>query len=291
MISIENLSYAYPDTTPNETSPWVLHDISATIETGEFVAIMGPTGVGKTTFCLALNGLVPQSTGGRIRGDVLVQRLNTKRTPIATLAQQVGIVFQDPETQLFNMTVEAEIAFGLESLGIDRQEMKSRIEWALSMVGMSEFRTYAPFRLSGGQKQRVAIAAVLAMMPKVLVLDEPTANLDPLGKRDVFSVVRALKEEQNMTIVMVEHDREWIAEFAARVFVFSAGQRALSGPPSDIFRQVDIMNEVGVSVPQVSVAGQLLYQKTGHPFAFTHLEEAHQALRLYRSETGAGSTV
>lgn len=274
-----DFSYAYPAITPDDKPPWILRDLNLTIEAGEFVAVMGPTGGGKTTLCLALNGLVPQSTGGRIKGDVLVDGLNTKRIPVATLAQKVGLVFQDPETQLFNMSVEAEVAFGLESLGLDRQEMTERIDWALSLVGMASFRAQAPFQLSGGQKQRVAIASVLAMLPQVLVLDEPTANLDPVGKREVFSVVRTLREQRGMTIIMVEHESEWIAEFADRVLVLAEGSLAVAGSPKDIFQQVDTMAAIGVSVPQVSVLAQALNRKFNRQFAFTRLDEAYHTLR------------
>ena len=278
MILIEDLSYAYPAVTPDETTPWILQHINLTIEAGEFVAVMGPTGVGKTTLCLALNGLVPQSTGGRIKGNVFIDGLNTKREPVAALAQRVGLVFQDPETQLFNMSVEAEVAFGLESLGIDRQTMHERIEWSLALVGMQDFQKQAPFHLSGGQKQRVAIAAVLAMMPNVLVLDEPTANLDPLGKREVFSVIRTLREQQGMTVIMVEHESEWIAEFADRVIVLTDDGVALDGSPTDVFSQVDKMAEIGVSIPQVSAVAHSLNQRLGKQYTFTRLEEAYQAL-------------
>ena len=195
-ISINNLSYAYPALTPEEQPEWVLRGISLAVEAGEFLSIMGPTGVGKTTFCLALNGIVPQSTGGRIKGDVLVDGLNTKRQPVAALAQRVGMVFQDPETQLFNMTVEAELAFGLENLGLPPAEIQERVQWALALVKMEGFMNHSPFHLSGGQKQRIAIASALAMTPRILVLDEPTANLDPLGKREVFSVVRELRRPE-----------------------------------------------------------------------------------------------
>lgn len=287
MISITDLSYAYSPLNPDEPAPWVLRNITATIELGEFLAVMGPTGGGKSTFCMALNGLVPQSTGGRIKGDVVVNGQNTKRVPVAVLAQQVGLVFQDPESQLFNLSVEAEVAFGLENLGIGRQEMRERIDWALSLVGMADFRTQSPFHLSGGQKQRVAIASILAMLPSVLILDEPTANLDPLGKREVFEVVRTLKEQQGMTVIMVEHESEWIAEFADRVLVLADGQVTLAGPPRDIFTPVDVMHEIGLNTPQVSQLAQALNRKTDSQFAFIQLDEAYQALHPLWSKTSA----
>lgn len=256
----------------------MLKDITLEVEEGEFLSIMGPTGVGKSTLCLALNGIVPQSTGGVIKGDVLVDGLNTKRHPVADLAQHVGMVFQEPETQLFNMTVEAELAFGLESLGIPREEILERIEWALALVGMGQFQRRSPFHLSGGQKQRVAIAAILAMTPKILVLDEPTASLDPRGKTEVFSVVRQLRQQRGMTIIMVEHESERIAEFSDRVIALRNGQVELEGPPAQVFAQVEQMQEIGLAVPQVSELAHCLNRQNNTSFAFTQLDEAYQAL-------------
>jgi energy-coupling factor transporter ATP-binding protein EcfA2 len=240
---------------------------------------MGPTGVGKTTLCLALNGIVPQSTGGRIKGDVHIYGLNTKRQPVADLAQRVGIVFQDAETQLFNMSVEAEIAFGLESLGRPPEEIAERVDWALALVGMSGHKDRSTFHLSGGQMQRVAIASILAMTPSILVLDEPTANLDPLGKAEVFSVVRELRRKRGMTIIMVEHESEHIAEFSDRVIVLNNGRVELEGTPAQIFSQVDRMREIGLHVPQVSELAQSHNQKFQTNFVFTQLDETYQALK------------
>jgi energy-coupling factor transporter ATPase len=286
IISINNLGYAYPALTPEEQPEWVLRDISLEVEAGEFLSIMGPTGVGKTTLCLALNGIVPQSTGGVIRGEVIVDGLNTKRRPVAELARRVGMVFQDPETQLFNMTVEAELAFGLENLGLPPDEIRERIKWALALVKMDEFQSSSPFHLSGGQKQRVAIASALAMTPKILVLDEPTANLDPLGKREVFSVVRELRRQQGMTIVMVEHESERIAQFSDRVVVLNEGQVALMGPPGQVFSQVERMAAIGLAIPQVSEVAHRLNGQHGTDFTFTQLDEA--ALALASVLRGAG---
>ena len=279
LITIDNLHYAYPSLAPDVAPEWILRGLNLTIEAGEFVSLMGATGVGKTTFCLALNGIVPQSTGGHIKGDVIVDGLNTKRRPVAVLAQRVGVVFQEPETQLFNLTIEAEIAFGLENLGLPVAEIRARIAWALALVGMQDFAHRSPFQLSGGQKQRVAIAAVLAMRPKILVLDEPTANLDPSGKREVFAVVRELRHQHGMTIIMVEQESERIAEFSDRVVVLHEGQVALVGSPDEVFGQVARMDEIGLAVPQVSTLAVELNRRYGTQFAFTQLDETVKALR------------
>lgn len=278
IVSVQNLHYAYPSYQPDEEEEWILKGVDLEIEEGEFLSIMGPTGVGKTTLCLALNGIVPQSTGGVIKGDVVVEELNTKRTSVPELAKRVGLIFQEPETQLFNMSVEAEVAFGLESLGIPPQEMEERLEWALSVVGMTEFRHRSPFNLSGGQKQRTAIASILAMTPRILVLDEPTASLDPLGKTEVFSVVRELRRQRGMTIVMVEHESERIAEFSDRVIVLNEGRVELEGTPEEVFAQVDRMTDIGLAVPQVSELAHCLNEDYSTQFSFTQLDEAYRAL-------------
>jgi len=265
----------------SETPPTrfrVLKGINLEVERGEFVSIMGPTGVGKTTLCLALNGIVPQSTGGTIRGEVVVTGLNTRQHPVPELASRVGIVFQDPESQFFNMTVEDEVAFGPESLGLDPPEIRERVDWALTVVRMSQHRHRSPFQLSGGEKQRVAIAAILAMTPRILVLDEPTSGLDPMGKAEVFRVVRELKQREQMTIVMVEQESEKIAEFSDRVVVLRDGQVALVDTPDNVFAQVELMHEVGLAVPQVSELAHLFNTRRHTSCAFTSLEDAYQAL-------------
>jgi len=239
---------------------------------------MGSTGVGKTTLCLALNGIVPQSTGGIIRGEVIVAGLNTRQHPVPELASRVGIVFQDPESQFFNMTVEDEVAFGPESLGLDPREIRQRVDWALTMVGMSQHRHRSPFQLSGGEKQRVAIASILAMTPRILVLDEPTSGLDPIGKADVFRVVRELKQQDGMTIVMVEQESEKIAEFSDRVVVLRDGKVALVDTPDRVFAQVELMHEIGLAVPQVSELAHLFNTRHNTGYVFTSLEDAYQAL-------------
>ncbi len=287
IIEIRELfGYAYPPLTPEEEETWVLRDVNLEVEAGEFVSIMGPTGVGKTTLCLALNGIVPQLTGGVVRGDVIVDGMNTKKQPIPRLAQRVGIVFQEPETQLFNMTVEADVAYGLETLGLPREEIEERITWALSVVGMQDHRNRSPFHLSGGQMQRVAIASMLAMTPKVLVLDEPTANLDPVGKAEVFSVVRKLRGERGMTILMVEHEIEHIAEFSDRVVVLCDGQVRMDGPPHRTLTQIERLREFGLRAPQVGELAECLRRRYGEGFQFVRIDEAHHALskRLERGD-------
>lgn len=279
ILALHNFSYAYPTYSPTAKPIWVLDGVDLTVQAGEFVAIMGPTGVGKTTLCLALNGIVPHSTGGTIGGEVWINGRNSRHHPVAELAQTVGLVFQEPETQLFNMTVEAEVAFGLETLGLPPAEMAQRSAWALELVGMAAFRHRSPFELSGGQKQRVAIAAILAMKPPVLVLDEPTANLDPLGKREVFAAVETLRQQEGMTIIMVSHESEQIAAFADRVVVLDRGKVAVDAPAATIFTPPTRLRQIGLSVPQLSELADCLNQRHGTQFMFTQLAEAVVALQ------------
>jgi energy-coupling factor transporter ATP-binding protein EcfA2 len=277
-ISIHNLHYSYPPLTVGGEPVSVLRGVDLEVGKGEFVSVMGPTGVGKTTLCLALNGIVPQSMGGVFKGDVVVGGLNTKEHPVPKLASQVGVVFQDPESQFFNMNVEDEVAFGPESLGIAPAEIRERIAWALDVVHMSDLRGRSPFQLSGGQKQRVAIASILAMKPDILVLDEPTAGLDPLGKFEVFRAVQELRRRERITIVMVEQDAEKIAEFSDRVVVMREGRVALVNAPAVVFSQVDLMREIGLAVPQVSELAAYFNARSGAHYTFVSFGDAYDAL-------------
>ncbi|MFZ5919170.1 MAG: ABC transporter ATP-binding protein [Chloroflexota bacterium] len=277
-IILRDLRFAYPALRPGSEAVRVLNGIDLQVERGEFLTVMGPTGAGKTTLCLALNGLVPHSTGGRFGGEVIVAGLNTREHPVARLASRVGLVFQDAESQLFNMTVEDEVAFGPEGQGLPRAEIGERVAWALAAVGMSAHRERSPFHLSGGQKQRVAIAAMLAMLPQILVLDEPTAGLDPLGKAEVFEVIRQLQRQRQMTILLVEQEAEKVAEFSDRVAVLHEGRIALIGSPDEIFAQVNRLRDVGVAVPQVSELATLFNGHGRRHFTFTTLDDAWHAL-------------
>ena len=289
LISVRGLGFAYPELEPGVEAPWVLDRVDLDIERGEFLSIMGPTGAGKSTLCLALVGIVPQSTGGLIRGEVRVDGLDTKTEPVASLAGRVGVVFQDPETQLFNMNVEAEIAFGLENKGVASEEIVERIDWAAHTVGIEGLLDRSPFELSGGQKQRVAIAAVLAMTPDVLVLDEPTASLDPRGKQEVFAVVRDLRWQRGMTIVMVEQDAECIAEFSDRVALLAEGRIRQVGTPLEVFADSGELVGLGLWVPQVTEVAERLNRRYDAAHRFTRLEEAARSLtRELESARSAG---
>lgn len=277
-VVVTDLSFAYPAMDPGEQPDWVLRGVTLRAEPGEFVSIMGPTDAGKSTLALALLGIVPQSTGGRIRGEVRVAGLNARQHPVPELARRVGLVFQDPEMQFFNLTLETEVAFGLESLGVPRQQMAERIDWALRLVGLDGFERRSPFALSGGQKQRAALAAVLAMQPSVLVLDEPTASLDPQGQQEVFEVLDRLRRSGERTIILITHDSERVAQFSDRVVLLDAGRVVADGTPRDVLRQAGLLQELGLGMPQMAALADCLNRELGTDYAFLSVEEAEAAL-------------
>lgn len=283
MVRVENLHYRYPVFDPSkeneEDAPHALAGIDLTVQAGEFLGVTGTTSSGKSTLCLALNGLVPQQTSGSIRGDVWIGDWNTKQVPVPELATRVGVVFQDPEANFVGLTVEDEVAFGCENLGVDPAEIEERVSWTLDLVGMAAYRQRSVALLSGGQKQRVGIAAVLAMLPKVLVLDEPTAELDPIGKHEVAAVIADLrKRERDMTVVMVENEPETLVSFADRIAVLDAGKIVALGEPHSIYNNAAEWSERGVPTPQVSEVAGWLNARRGTRHTFLSIEEATVAL-------------
>ncbi|MFQ6058768.1 MAG: energy-coupling factor ABC transporter ATP-binding protein [Anaerolineae bacterium] len=280
-VIVEDLHFAYPPLQPGGAPIPVLRGVDLRVGGGECLAVMGPTGDGKTTLCLALNGLVPQATGGDFRGRVIVEGMDTREHTVAELSQQVGLVFQDAEAQLFSMTVEDEVAFGLESMGLPRPEMVERIAWALEVVRLTGLEDRSPLQLSGGQKKRLAIASVLAMRPPLLVLDEPTAGLDPVGKTEVLSVVETLRRDAETTVILVEQDPEVVAAFADRVVVLGEGRVVMEGSPRQVFPQVEAMHGLGLGVPQVSELAHTFNVHEGTDFRLLDVEEAQGALEVF----------
>ncbi len=271
-VVIQDFSYAYPD------GDWVLRELNLRVEQGEFLSIMGANGAGKSTLCLALNGIVPQATGGRIRGNVTVNELNTKRDSVASFSQQVGIVFQNPDAQLFSVSAEAEIAFGLENLGLPREKIQERVNWAQNLLKIEPLRHRSPSQLSGGERQRLAIASVLAMSPQVLVLDEPSSNLDPSGKEELLAALYDLKNTGGLTIIMAEHDGELIAEFSDRIAVLDHGRIARLEPPESLFADVAGMHALGLGVPQVSEVAACLNLEHGTDLNLIRYQDAYQSM-------------
>lgn len=278
IIVVENLSYTYPPIAPGHNPVPVLKNINLIVNKGEFLAIMGPTGVGKTTLCLALTGIVPHFTAGRFSGNVTIAGMNTRKYSAGELSSRVGMVFQDPESQLFNMTIEDELSFGLESRGIPSEQMVKRIDRALNVVHMGHLKERSPFHLSGGQKQRVAIAAILALEPEILILDEPTSALDPIGKEEVFAVVDELRQTRDMTIIMVEQESERIAEFSDRVVILDNHGIRLDDSPQEVFTSMELLHNIGVGVPQVAEIAQLLNKSSGANHRFITIDHAIKAL-------------
>jgi energy-coupling factor transport system ATP-binding protein len=231
MIRLEEVTYTYP----GAPAP-ALQDLSFTIPAGQFCALVGPNAAGKSTLAYVLAGFIPHFYHGSLKGKVIVAGKETRLSPLHELILSVGLIFQNPFNQISGtkFTVREEVAFGLENLGVSRTEMLDRVEKTLELVGISALASRAPLSLSGGEMQRVAIAAVLAMQPQVIVLDEPTAQLDPAGSRQVFATVQALVAAGGMTVVMVEHKLEWVATYAERVIALADGRVVADGLPGEV---------------------------------------------------------
>jgi len=242
MIRIKNLSYTYPGAEKPAIS-----SVNLTIGEGEFVVLTGPTGCGKTTLCRCLNGLVPHFYGGEMSGEVEVVGLNVLKHSTNELAEYVGFVFQNPENQLFSLSVERDIAFGLENLAMPRDRLRKRVEWAIDTTGIGDIRDRSPHELSGGQQQKAAIACVLAMRPKVMVLDEPTSFLDPLSAKNILEIVWRLNQELNITVLIVEHRLELVARYSSRILVMYDGKLEFDGQPRDVLsRDEEELKTIGV---------------------------------------------
>lgn len=255
---LKDVSYQYP-----RSAGYALKDVNLSIMRGEFLAVIGATGAGKTTFCLALNGVVPQFFGGRFFGSVEIEGEDTLNVPTSRLAVQVGEVFEDPESQLVATSVENEIAFVLENLKTPREEIAARIPVMLAAVRLTGMEKKHPHELSLGQKQRLAIAAALAARPKLLVLDEPTSQLDPQGVRDIFQLLKEFQTAYGLTVVLTSHAAEEIAEYADRVAVLSEGQLKAVDSPQEIYTAFDLLRENALRPPQVAeVFAQIRQRET-----------------------------
>lgn len=251
IVNLNDVTYKYP-----LTEAPALQNISLQVEEGEFVAVVGPNGAGKSTLCYTIAGFVPHFFKGELDGTVEVDGKDLHQSTLDEWVLNVGLAFQNPFNQISGAkyTVFEELAFGLENIGVPREEMKSRVESAMKLTGISDLADRSPYSLSGGQQQRVALTSILVMQPKVLVLDEPTSQMDPIGTREVFGVIRTLAEE-GMTVVLVEHKVEWIAEFADRVIALYEGQILLEGTPSDVLTS-DLLPEKGFGISRYTSAAR-----------------------------------
>lgn len=247
IIEMECVSFSYGTATDGA---YALKDIDLSVEEGTFVGLIGPSGAGKSTLASAITGAIPHHYRGRLFGSTLVAGLDTCEAPLTDIAKVVGSVLQDIDAQMVASVVEDELLFGLENFGIDHREIEGRIASALDAVGIADLRHREIATLSGGQKQKVAIAAILAMMPRVIVMDEPTSALDPASARDVFEVLRRAKELTGMTVILIEQTVALLAEYCDRVVVIDQGRIALDGTPTDVFSHGETLRAIGVDTPR-----------------------------------------
>ncbi len=242
LIEIKGLSFRH-----RRAKVPALDHVDLCIGKGEFVVITGPSGCGKSTLCRCLNGLIPHASDGTFSGDVIVRGLNTRQHDVSELASYVGMVFQDPENQLLANTVEMEIAFGPENLGIVPAEIEERVTWALTVTGIESLRKRLIDELSGGEKQRVAIASAMAMKPEILVLDEPTSEIDPKGAQSLIDTLQQINRREGLTIVLVEHRLERLLGAMSRLVVIRKGRVLYDGKPAEVF--ANDLRQIGVFVP------------------------------------------
>ena len=236
VLKLHNVTYQYPLT---ETP--VLKNINLEVQEGEFLAVIGPNGAGKSTLCYTISGFVPHFYKGELNGTVEIAGVETHESSLSQWVVNAGLVFQNPFNQISGAkyTVYEEIAFGLENTGVPREEMRERVDRAMALTGITDLSERSPYSLSGGQQQRVALTSILVMEPKILVLDEPTSQMDPIGSREVFQVIKTMSE-RGMTVVMVEHKMEWIASFADRVIALYEGEILLEGTPEEVLTSPEL---------------------------------------------------
>lgn len=301
-IKILNLTHIYDKKTPNETV--AIDNINLDVETGEFIGLIGHTGSGKSTLIQQMNGLLKPSSGDIIvsgfnitegldlprsnKRKVSKAEVTARKKRLIEVRKRVGLVFQYPEYQLFEETIEKDIAFGPINLGLNEYEVKNRVIDAMHTVGL-DYDTYkdrSPFELSGGQKRRVAIAGVLAMKPEVLILDEPTAGLDPRGRDEILGQIKKLHDKERLTVIIVSHSMEDMAKISERLVVLNKGKIVLDGTPKEVFKHIDLLEEIGLAVPQISYLIRSLVEKGFEidPEIIT-IEEAKSALHSLLEKT------
>lgn len=264
IVELEGVTYTYP----NMDEP-ALIGVDLHVEEGEFILLTGPSGCGKTTLCRCLNGLIPHFYSGELMGEVRILGLSTKEHLPSELARYVGLIFQNPDNQIFSLTVEKEVAFGLENLGVERGEMRKRVDWALDVVGLTHLRNRMTNELSGGEKQRLAIASILAMRPRIMVLDEPTSFLDPKGAESLFTILEMLNRDHEMTILLIEHRVDLAVRYVERVIVMDRGLILVDSPPEEAFTSPKT-KAVGVAIPRILELSERLMRR-GIPLKMTPL--------------------
>jgi energy-coupling factor transporter ATPase len=260
VIETRNLTYTYPGGAKPSIS-----DVSIKVEKGDFVLITGPSGCGKTTLCRCFNGLIPHFYQGELKGEITVADIDVTKHPTYEMAKHVGLVFQNPENQLFALSIEKDVAFGLENLGVPREEMWKKVEWALNLTGIYDLRERSPHEVSGGQQQRVAIAAVLAMQPEIIVLDEPTSFLDPLSAEKIFEVIHELNKKLEITVVLVEHRLDLTAKYANRIIVMDEGKVCSDGETREVL-STEEARLIGIGIPKATLLYEML-RRDGMPLS------------------------
>lgn len=275
IIKVKDVSFIYKSSSADRPDVTALHDMNLSIREGEFLAVLGRNGSGKSTLAKLMNALFLPTTG-----TVIVNGFDTANDDLLwDIRSSTGMVFQNPDNQIVGTVVEEDVAFGPENLGVPPQEIRIRVDKALETIGMEEYKDYAPHRLSGGQKQRVAIAGILAMKPRCIVLDEATAMLDPIGRRDVMRILRKLNVEEGITIVHITHHMDEAGK-ADRVLVIDEGRHIIIGTPREVFSDVERIKKLGLDVPQVT---ELMYElnKCGYslPTDILTVEEAVACLK------------
>ena len=275
MIQIQDFSFTYK----NGENP-ALQEISLTVPDGGFLGIIGPAGAGKTTLARAIAGIIPHHYPGDFYGSVTVNGLDTVDSKIVDLSRLVGMVFQDVESQIISPLVEDELLYGLENFGVPQEEIPGRMEEALAKVGVSDLRERSIASLSGGQRQKVAIASIIALKPKILVLDEPTGELDPRSSRQIFSLLKELNEDQGITVILIEQKIMLLCEFARQLAVLSKGRIIRQGETRDVLSHADELQALGVNCPRVTTLSRMLSERTGteQPVCI-NLDEAENMVR------------
>lgn len=283
LIKISHLTHIYNQGTTFEKK--ALDDVNIEIEKGEFIGLIGHTGSGKSTLIQHFNAILTPSNG-----EILLDGKNIyeDKTKLKQIRQKIGLVFQYPEHQLFEMTVFKDVAFGPNNMGLSKEEVSQRVKAAIKTVGLKDdVYEKSPFELSGGQKRRVAIAGVLAMNPDVLILDEPTAGLDPKGRDEILDAIKQLHEERKITVILVSHSMEDVAKMVSRIIVMHKGKVALTGTPKEVFAKVDEIEKMGLAAPQISYVLMEL-KKKGFPLPndIYTTEEAAQVLYDFMMKKG-----
>ena len=265
ILELKDVNFKY-ENAPTVEEP-ALKNINLKVKKGEFIGVIGSNNSGKSTLCALCNGLIPKALDGEFSGQVLVDGQDIKDVSTAKMSQKVGLVLPDPEAQLSQLTVYDELTFGPSNLELPREKIFEEADRVMKLIRLENFKERSPFSLSGGEQQRVAIASVLAMNPEILVLDEPTSNLDPLSTQEIFEIICKLNREMNMTVILVEHEVELMAQYVDRCVVMDNGRIVLDGSPKEVFSHREVFEQIKMFIPTVtSLAGEIdeEYRKWGN---------------------------